>query len=131
MASKIKAATVVLCIAVILGSGVYVVRSYLADQVDRDDARSSRNALDRKRANLIKPDPNGFAPMDVVELQKPITEFEVVSRKQADGWLKDVELVIGVVVDNKPRAYVINTMTGPEREIFNDVLAGRPIAATW
>jgi len=41
------------------------------------------------------------------------------------------ELVIGVVVDGKARAYPINMLTGPSREIINDVLGSRSIAATW
>ena len=41
------------------------------------------------------------------------------------------ELVIGVVVNGKARAYPINMITGPSREIINDSLGGRAIAATW
>lgn len=41
------------------------------------------------------------------------------------------ELVLGVTVGDESRAYLINTLTGPQREIFNDTLGGRAIAATW
>ena len=41
------------------------------------------------------------------------------------------ELVIGVVVNGKARAYPVNMITGPSREIINDSLGGRAIAATW
>lgn len=136
MASKIRLATVLVCTAAILGSGAYCVDWYLAQREARSqslpsDAGGDSRYARYRRPTEIKTDPNGFAPMDVVEPQKPITEFEVISEQKADDWLDDDELVIGVVVENVPRAYVINTMTGPQREIFNDTLAGRPIAATW
>ena len=41
------------------------------------------------------------------------------------------ELVLGVVVNGKARAYPINMLTGPAREIINDQLGGAAIAATW
>lgn len=41
------------------------------------------------------------------------------------------ELVLGVVVNGKARAYPINQLTGPIREIINDELGGSAIAATW
>jgi hypothetical protein len=35
------------------------------------------------------------------------------------------------VVEGKARAYPINMLTGPRREIINDELGGKAIAATW
>ena len=43
----------------------------------------------------------------------------------------DSELILGVVVAGEARAYPINMLTGPQREIINDHLGGRAIAATW
>lgn len=43
----------------------------------------------------------------------------------------DNDLVIGVEIDGQARAYPINQLTGPSREIINDELAGTAIAATW
>ena len=40
-------------------------------------------------------------------------------------------LVLGVTVGEESRAYPINMLTGPSREILNDALGGRAIAATW
>lgn len=133
MGSKLRLATALVSIGAIVGSVAYGVHWYLArrDALDREhNGPDSRNARYRQ-ATKIAADPNGFAPMDAAEPQKPITEFEVISKKDADDWLEEDELVIGVVVGESPRAYVINTMTGPQREIYNDTLAGRPIAATW
>jgi hypothetical protein len=39
--------------------------------------------------------------------------------------------VLGVVVGKEARAYPINMLTNPTREIINDKLGGRAIAATW
>ena len=38
---------------------------------------------------------------------------------------------LGVEVGGEARAYPINMLSGPNREILNDTLGGRPIAATW
>ena len=131
MGSKLKATTAVLCIVVIFAAGFYIVRRSLARQSEQDREPDSDFSRFHAKTIILEPDPNGFLPAYVLARQKPITKVDIISRKQAEGWLKDPELVIGVVVDGKPRAYVINTMYGPSREIFNDVLAGKAIAATW
>jgi hypothetical protein len=41
------------------------------------------------------------------------------------------ELVLGLTLGGAARAYPINMLTGPQREIVNDELGGRAIAATW
>ena len=76
-------------------------------------------------------DAGGFRPEYVVEEQSAITEFKILPANEIGEQVEDDELVVGVVVGGQPRAYTINTMTGPAREIFNDTLGGRPIAATW
>jgi len=58
-----------------------------------------------------------------------ITEPRVVPA--ADAEIADSELVIGVEIDGQARAYPINQLTGPRREIINDTLGGTAIAATW
>ena len=60
---------------------------------------------------------------------QPITEVPVVPGRQAR--LLDNELVLGVVLNGHARAYPINMLTGPSREILNDQLGQVPIAATW
>jgi hypothetical protein len=49
----------------------------------------------------------------------------------ADEILEDDELVLGVEIGGDTCAYPINMLTGPDREIINDELGGRAIAATW
>lgn len=64
---------------------------------------------------------------------KPIINPDTQSVEDAEKGkiVTDDELVIGVVVNGKARAYPINILTGPRREIINDELGGRSIAATW
>ncbi len=61
----------------------------------------------------------------------PITKLRIHSAEEAQKLLRPDELVLGVVLEGQARAYPINSLTGPRREVFNDTLAGRPIAATW
>ena len=74
----------------------------------------------------------GFRPVQVVPgPYEAITDAPIVSADEANELLGPAELVLGVVVDGKARAYPINMLTGPSREIINDTLGGRAIAATW
>lgn len=61
--------------------------------------------------------------------------FVDVPRKSADQVVDievhDDELVLGVVIEGQARAYPINQLHTPQREVFNEVLGGTPIAATW
>lgn len=77
------------------------------------------------------PSPESFYPVEAVSEQPPVTEFDVVPAGEVGERIHDDELVVGVEIDGQARAYSINTLTGPQREIFNDRLAGRAIAATW
>ncbi|MBT4863717.1 MAG: DUF3179 domain-containing protein [Planctomycetaceae bacterium] len=77
------------------------------------------------------PSPETFDPQVVVPEMPPITKGNIVVAEDVAERVTGEELVIGVVIDGKARAYPINMLTGPSREIFNDELAGRSIAATW
>jgi hypothetical protein len=73
-----------------------------------------------------------FTPRRVVRRTfPPITDAPHISAANVRDQVTDSELVIGVVVGSVARAYPINMLTGPTREIINDVLAGTAIAATW
>ncbi len=72
-----------------------------------------------------------FRPQRVVKPFKPITSFPILSAQNAAGRINDAELVLGVVIGKEARAYPINMLTGPQREILNDTLGGRAMAATW
>ncbi len=72
-----------------------------------------------------------FQPQVVLPSDRfgPITDIPILAGKDTE--LDDNELVLGVVVGGEARAYPINMLTGPSREILNDELGGIAIAATW
>lgn len=71
-----------------------------------------------------------YSPRKVLPVAiRPITDPKIVAADEAK--LGPTDLVIGVVIDGQARAYPINQLTGPSREIINDELAGTAIAATW
>lgn len=73
-----------------------------------------------------------FNPRVVIKRAFPaITDPATVSAKQANETLHDAELVLGVIIGDKARAYPINMLTGPRREIINDKLGQTDLAATW
>tara|TARA_R110000850_G_scaffold125764_1_gene244429 strand:- start:343 stop:591 length:249 start_codon:yes stop_codon:yes gene_type:complete len=72
-----------------------------------------------------------FNPRQVVKPFKPIVSPEITTSKGSGKWVTDDELVLGVVVGDEARAYPINQLTNPTREIINDTLGDRSIAATW
>lgn len=72
-----------------------------------------------------------FRPRRVLEAQPAITNPTVVTADRVRGQVTDAELVLGVEVNGEARAYPINMLTGPRREIINDTLGRVPIAATW
>ena len=73
----------------------------------------------------------GFRPQRVLPAQRPIVGAPVLPADQVRGPVADNELVLGVVVQGDARAYPINMLVGPQREIINDTLGGTAIAATW
>ena len=57
--------------------------------------------------------------------------FPVHSVRDAWNQLNPDELVLAVGSGKNGRAYPINMLTGPQREILNDTLGGTALAATW
>ncbi len=62
---------------------------------------------------------------------RPIVNPNIVAAGKTAEPMRNDELVLGVVVNGQARAYPINMLTGPMREIINDRLGERDIAATW
>lgn len=77
------------------------------------------------------PSADSFQPVYRVPRQPVVRDFEIMSAEQGDAILSKDELVIAVEVNGQARAYPINMLTGPAREIINDELAGIAIATTW
>jgi hypothetical protein len=72
-----------------------------------------------------------FDPRKVVPAVRAITDPTISKPAAAANKAGDSDLVIGLVIGGAARAYPINMLTGPQREIINDQLGGRSIAATW
>ncbi len=88
-------------------------------RAQNQEARTTSNAAD------------GFNPRRVVKPFPAIRDAPFLPADQVTDEVSDNELVLGVVVNKTARAYPINMLTGPRREIINDTLGGRAIAATW
>lgn len=73
-----------------------------------------------------------FRPRTVIPRHiRPIVDAPVVAADKAGELVRDHDLVLGVAVNGEARAYPINLLCGPSREIVNDKLGGQAIAATW
>ncbi|MCA9217085.1 MAG: DUF3179 domain-containing protein [Planctomycetales bacterium] len=74
-----------------------------------------------------------YDPKTVIEQPFPpiVNARFVTAAKVDDSIVTDDELVLGVEIEGQARAYPINMICGPRREIINDRLGGRAIAATW
>ena len=72
-----------------------------------------------------------FNPRQVVPEIRPITDAPIAKPSKMRHSVAAGDLVLGVTVGKSARAYPINMLTGPMREIINDELGGRAIAATW
>ena len=72
-----------------------------------------------------------FKPRQVVRPFKAIIDAPSVRAADSKKFVKDDELVLGVEINGKSRAYPINMLTRPTREIINDTLGVKNIAATW
>ena len=72
-----------------------------------------------------------FKPRQVVKPFKAIVNAPHVKLDRAGEFVQDNELVLGVSIGKESRAYPINMLTNPTREIINDKLGGKNIAATW
>ena len=68
---------------------------------------------------------------DVRERDAILAVFDpaFVSAAEADEFMADTELVLGLSVGSDSRAYSIPYMSG--RELVNDVVGGKPVAVTW
>ncbi len=75
--------------------------------------------------------PRYFWPATVGQRFPRVTGYQIVTAAEADELVDADELVLGVELQGQSRAYPINMLSGPDREIVNDRLAGHSIAATW
>lgn len=122
-------ATIVAATAIFAGILYWVSREDGRDLAHRGGAPAIQLAgLANWNADQVEP---GFEPIQLMRPLPAIKDFPVVTAADAQGKLGEAELVLGVEVNGKARAYPINMLTGPQREILNDQLGQLPIAATW
>ncbi len=79
----------------------------------------------------LKSEEPEFKPRKVVPPFPPIKNAKFLKGTEVKDEVTASELVIGVVVKGQARAYPINMLTGPRREIINEVIEGYHFAATW
>ena len=72
-----------------------------------------------------------FEPRQVIPPVRAITDATISNPTEMAHPVAASDLVIGLTIGTAARAYPINMLTGPRREIINDELGGRAIAATW
>lgn len=72
-----------------------------------------------------------FRPRKLMSPLRAIVDAPTLPADRITDQVNDNELVIGLVINGNARAYPINMLTGPRREIINDTLGKRAIAATW
>jgi hypothetical protein len=110
-----------LAAGVLYGGLVPVVLAQPATRPPRSDAAPGSDAADAL----------DFRPRNVISPRRPIVDAPVLGASEVTDQVAPNELVLGVVIGTEARAYPINMLTGPSREIINDQLGGRAIAATW
>ncbi len=97
--------------------------------------RMLRAQLHEMESHAISPEnpptAESFYPVEVVPRPPIVTQFETLTVSEAEGEVRDAELVLAVRIGNEARAYPLNMLNGPTREVINDELGGRSIAATW
>lgn len=128
---KTSIGPVVLLIAIVTGGSLYAITEY---QHQAKRAAYRRFAAEAKRHEITPenpPSPATFFPIDVVPRPPLVKGAKIVSREAANEAIRDDEMVLAVEINGKARAYPINMLNGPSREIINDTLGGEAIAATW
>lgn len=75
-------------------------------------------------------DVTDFNPVRLMDPLEPIVDQPVIAGREVTDQVFPEEIVLGVVIEGQARAYPLNMLTGPDREIINDQLGGRAIAAT-
>jgi hypothetical protein len=66
-----------------------------------------------------------------LDRQAPLTNPPAKPAADMLSTLQNEELVLGVSLNGEARAYPLNAITRPPREIINDTLGGASIAVTW
>lgn len=76
-------------------------------------------------------DNGAYRPKTVVRPFRPIKNAPFIKASEVKNQVADNELVLAIEIEGQARAYPINMLCGPQREIINDNVGNRAIAATW
>lgn len=132
----VQAATILVCGAALVCSGMIIAEYLSREKQPPEEVLGRPHVLGRPRGESppvpqVQFDPTDYTPQRVLDRLAAIVDIPVKPAAEIDKEVLDDELVLGVEVGGQFRAYPINQMTGPSREVFNDVLGETPIAATW
>ena len=72
-----------------------------------------------------------FQPVTLMKPLPAIVDAPIQTWEEMAGKIDEEELVLGISLNGISRAYPINMLNGPRREIINDKLGEKAIAATW
>ena len=72
-----------------------------------------------------------FVPPAKSGSRKPIVNAPFLKASEVTAQVTDNELMLGVEIEGQARAYPINMLTGPSREIVNDTIGNVHLAAAW
>ena len=124
----IKLVLVGVATAIVLAVGI----SQWQDWTDRLRRRAELHEMESHALGPENPpSPESFYPIHVVPRPPIVKNFKRLTASEAQGKIHGDELVLAVKIGDEARAYPLNMLNGPTREIINDQLGGRAIAATW
>ena len=110
---------------------VTVVVTLVLGVIFRENITGFYSPLFRQVARATQGTDASFNPTTVIAKSfLPIENAKFVDAGEPNH-INEQELVLGIEINGQARAYPINMLNGPSREIINDELGGVPIAATW
>lgn len=128
--SLLRTILIVVLLILLTGGGVFFYSEY-QDQRQRQAEVAALHERERHALEGRPPTAENFYPIEAVPRPSIVRGFKIVTAIQVAGAVRDDEIVLGVNINGHSRAYPLNVLTGPSREVFNDTLGGRAIAATW
>lgn len=119
-------------LAVLLGgtlvAAVFHVSGPAPSLSEEVDAEGAYNVTDDGRRYVVHPDElvQGCPGMDCIP---SLDDPSFVTAEDADEWLADSDVVMGVEIGGETKAYPLRILE--RHEIVNDVVGGEPVAVTY
>ena len=105
-----------------------VVKQLLARVVSQEESSQSRKTSGVQTRNRSR---GTFQARDKYNPRRAIVDAPFLKASEITDQVTDNELVLGIELSGHARAYPINMLTGPSREIINDAIGDAHLAATW